>query len=210
MNNDKTGGQGQAGPGRAGNQARPPAAPDVPAPVSLDEMRRLTRLVLWAALIGAGGWLNIPLAWAPISLQTFFVILAGLIEGPRLGAMAAGLYLLAGLLGLPVFTGGVGGPAIIFRPSAGFALAFPLGAALAGLGSSRFRGKFSFGRAFAMAVLGSLAILALGFVGLLVNTGLSPAAAGLTLLTFVPGDLAKSGAAASIASARLFSRRRRT
>ncbi len=175
------------------------------ASVSLAEMRTLVRLVIWASLISVGGWLTIPIPVVPLTLQTFFVIMAGLAEGPKMGAMASGLYLLAGLLGLPVFAGGSSGPGLLFHPSAGFALAFPLGAALSGL-AARGPRPYSFWRAFLMCAAGSLTILLLGFVGLLMNTGLDPAAAAAVAAVFIPGDLAKSAAAASILSARFFER----
>ena len=177
--------------------------------MSLSEARALVRVVIWAALIGVGGWLSIPIPGVPISLQTFFVILAGLAEGPKLGAMAAGLYLLAGFLGLPVFTGGLGGPAILLRPSAGFALAFPLGAAVAGL-AWRYRGAdglISFRRAFLLAWAGNFFIYFCGFIGLILNTQMAGEAVAKLMLTFVPGDMAKFAAAASLASSRFFRRK---
>lgn len=175
---------------------------DLPAEAPpLAEMLALVRVVLWAALIALGGWLSLPLLGVPFSLQTFFVILAGLLEGPKIGASAAGLYLLAGFLGLPVFTGGLGGPAIIFQPSAGFALAFPLGAAVAGLARRHHCGQVSFRWAFSLALTGGLVIIyAFGFLGLMLNTALTSEAAGLLLLAFVPGDLLKFAAAALLAS----------
>lgn len=174
------------------------APPETPGPA---EMLALVRVVLWAALIALGGWLSIPLPGLPLSLQTFFVVLAGLLEGPKIGASAAGLYLLAGFLGLPVFTGGLGGPAILFRPSAGFALAFPLGAAVAGLIGCRRLGRVSFFRAFVAALIGGLVIIyTFGFLGLLVNTDLIPKAAAQLLLVLIPGDLFKFAAAAFLVS----------
>ncbi len=178
--------------------------------MSLSEARSLVRIVIWAALIGVGGWLSIPIPGVPISLQTFFVILAGLVEGPKIGALASGLYLLAGFLGLPVFTGGLGGQAILLRPSAGFALAFPLGAAVAGLAGRLEvgRGGPGFGRAFLLAWCGNFFIYFCGFIGILVNTQMAPEAAVKLLATFVPGDMAKFAAAASLASSPFFRSRR--
>src|SRR6185436_7957568 len=69
----------------------------------------------------------------PITLQTFAVILAGLVLGWRRGGLAALLYVVLGLAGLPIFSGGVGGVAVLAGPSVGYLLAFPLGAALAGV-----------------------------------------------------------------------------
>ena len=183
--------------------------PSLAAEVSLSEIKTLVRIVIWAALIGVGGWLSIPLPGAPISLQTFFLVLAGLIEGPKTGALAAGLYLLAGFLGLPIFTGGLGGPAILLKPSAGFALAFPLSAAAAGWLARRRddRGLLSFRRALAASLAGLFIIFPFGFIGLMINAQLAPQAAALVLLNFVPGDIAKALAAASISSSRRFRRK---
>ena len=175
--------------------------------VSLDEMRVLVRLVLWAALIAVGGLLSFPALGVSVSMQTFFVLLAGLVEGPKIAAAAAGLYLLAGILGLPVFVGGVGGPAILLKPSAGYALAFPLQAAIAGLANragQKGRGPLSFGRALAVSILASVVLHFFGFIGIVINAKIVPAAAAKMILTFVPGDLAKCAAAASIASSRFF------
>ncbi|MDR3038922.1 MAG: biotin transporter BioY [Candidatus Adiutrix sp.] len=182
-----------------------PAASE-PAP-TLAEIRFLVRLVLWSALIGAGAWLSIPLPGVPISLQSFFVILAGLVAGPRVGALAAGLYLLAGLLGLPVFAGGLSGPSILLRPSAGYALAFPLTAAAAGLAVRREPARRpGFGRAFLGALAATFLLHLCGFVGFCLNTGQAPLIVAKSLSVFIPGDLAKCAAAASLASAPHLSR----
>jgi biotin transport system substrate-specific component len=162
------------------------------------EIRRLVRLALWAALIGVGAWLTSPRPGGPLSLQTFFVILAGLIEGPRTGAQAAALYLLAGLLGLPVFAGGLGGPSVLFRPSAGYALAFPLVAAVAGLAARQ--GRPGFGRAFFWALAATLLLHFCGFWGVVLNTGLPRLVVAKSLLVFLPGDMLKVAVAAYLAS----------
>jgi biotin transport system substrate-specific component len=171
---------------------------------SLKEIRRLVRLTLWSALIAAGAWLTIPLPGVPLSLQTFFVILAGLAEGPRTATLAAGLYLLAGFLGLPVFAGGLGGPSIIFRPSAGYALAFPLVAAVAGLAARR--GRPGFGRAFLWSLAATGLLHLCGFWGLWLHTGQDPSVVARALLVFLPGDLVKVAVAARLASSSRFAR----
>ena len=168
---------------------------------TLGEMKALGRIVIGAALVAVGGWISFPVPFfgvVPLSLQTFFVIFCGLSEGPRNGALAAGLYLLAGFLGLPVFTGGLGGPAILFRPSAGFALAFPLGAILAGLASRQRLDQYDFFKGFICCALGSLVILTGGLIGLVINTDLDWRAAAALAYSFLPGVLAKSAAAAPL------------
>ncbi len=169
----------------------------------LAEMRLWVRMVLWAALIGAGAWLAIPLPGVPFSLQVLFVVLLGLSEKPKFAAAAVGFYLLAGLLGLPVFTGGVAGPAVLFRPSAGFALAFPLGAALASFLVHRDQKvPPGFKRLLFAAVAALIPIYGFGFLGLLVNTDLPLQTAGGIVLTFLPADLLKCVIAAALVLAR--------
>ncbi|MCQ6268020.1 biotin transporter BioY [Fictibacillus sp. WQ 8-8] len=97
----------------------------------------LTLAAMFAALMAVGG--NIT-AWipalvfgqVPVTLQTFFCILAGLLLGSRLGAVSMIVYTLVGLAGAPVFAGFSGGPSIIFKPTFGFILSFILAAYVAG------------------------------------------------------------------------------
>ncbi|MFE8703112.1 biotin transporter BioY [Cytobacillus sp. FJAT-54145] len=62
----------------------------------------------------------------PITLQTFFAILAGAILGSRLGAIAMLVYALVGLVGVPVFAQFTGGVSILIKPTFGFILSFIL------------------------------------------------------------------------------------
>ena len=69
----------------------------------------------------------------PITLQTFFAILAGLILGSRKGALACTIYMLIGLAGAPVFARFGGGFGHILSPTFGFIVTFILAAYVAGL-----------------------------------------------------------------------------
>ena len=81
--------------------------------------------------------------YLPITLQAAAACLAGIWLGPVRGAMSQGLYLIIGLLGLPVFAGGSGGLQYVFRPTFGYLLGFIAAAFIAGLlarrGSSYLR-----------------------------------------------------------------------
>ncbi|WP_066319779.1 biotin transporter BioY [Bacillus sp. FJAT-29814] len=68
----------------------------------------------------------------PITLQTFFAILAGLILGSRLGTVAMIVYTLVGMVGVPVFAGFFGGLGIILRPTFGFIISYILVAFIIG------------------------------------------------------------------------------
>jgi biotin transport system substrate-specific component len=60
----------------------------------------------------------------PITLQTFFAILAGLILGSRRGALAMTVYMFIGLAGAPVFARFSGGFGSIISPTFGFIVSF--------------------------------------------------------------------------------------
>ncbi|WP_181347646.1 biotin transporter BioY [Thalassobacillus sp. CUG 92003] len=62
----------------------------------------------------------------PLTLQTFFAILAGLILGSRLGTIAMTVYLALGLVGAPVFAGFKAGFSVLVMPTFGFILSFIL------------------------------------------------------------------------------------
>lgn len=86
---------------------------------------------LFAALIAVGAFLRIPAPAVPFTLQFFFTALAGLLLGGRNGAVSVGVYLLIGLLGLPVFAAG-GGLSYVLNPSFGYLIGFCAGAYLTG------------------------------------------------------------------------------
>ena len=62
-----------------------------------------------SALITLCAQISIPFYPVPVTMQTFAVILIGLIYGWRLGGITVALYLIEGAIGLPVFAGGKGG-----------------------------------------------------------------------------------------------------
>ena len=100
---------------------------------SLTDLHQLVWTSLMAATIAAGAYVMVPLGPVPFSMQTFFVALTGLVLGPKRGAMAVGLYLLAGTLGLPVFAGGKSGLGHLLGPTGGFLMGFVAFAVLCGL-----------------------------------------------------------------------------
>lgn len=97
---------------------------------SLDSIRSMVLMALFAALIAGGAQLSIPIGPVPIVLTNLFVLLAGLLLGPRYAAGSVALYLLLGAIGLPVFAQGKGGIAHFLGPTGGFLFGF-LAAAIA-------------------------------------------------------------------------------
>ena len=88
--------------------------------------------VVFAAATALGARVEIPHQPVPYTLQTLVVLLAGAFLGPRNGALSQVLYLAAGVLGAPVFSGGAMGVARILGPTGGYLLAFPVAAAVVG------------------------------------------------------------------------------
>lgn len=78
----------------------------------------------------------------PVTLQVFGVCVCGMLLGARLGAISQIEYLVAGLLGAPVFAGFRSGPAVIMGPTGGYLIAFVPAAFLIGAVAARFRTSF--------------------------------------------------------------------
>ncbi|MEJ5251900.1 MAG: biotin transporter BioY [Chthonomonadetes bacterium] len=91
--------------------------------------------VCFALLTAWGARCSVPLPYTPVpvTLQTLFVLLSGMVLGARWGAAAQAQYLLMGFLGLPVFAAG-GGFWYLFNPrgTGGYLLAYPLAAYVVG------------------------------------------------------------------------------
>lgn len=95
----------------------------------------ITMIALFVAFMAVGANVTsfLVIGGVPVTLQTFFAILAGLLLGKRLGSFAMVVYMLVGLIGIPVFAEVSGGLIILTKPSFGFILAFILTAFIVGL-----------------------------------------------------------------------------
>lgn len=92
---------------------------------------------MFAAVIGVLAQVAIPLpSGVPVTLQTFAVALTGVVLGAKLGTAATLVYVILGTVGVPVFTGFTGGPAVLFGKTGGFIWGFLFLACLAGLGTA--------------------------------------------------------------------------
>lgn len=83
---------------------------------------------LFAALIAICAWLSIPIPPISFTMQTFAVFLTLGILGGKWGTVSIFLYLLLGVVGLPVFTGFRGGPGALLDATGGFLWGFFLSA----------------------------------------------------------------------------------
>lgn len=78
---------------------------------------------LFVGLMAICSWISIPTA-IPFTMQTFAIFLAVLILGGKRGTLAIVVYLLLGLVGVPVFAGFSAGPGVLFGTTGGYLIGF--------------------------------------------------------------------------------------
>jgi biotin transport system substrate-specific component len=155
---------------------------------------KVLAVLLFAVLTAVGARAAVPLPGTavPVTLQTLFVLLAGALLGPKLGAASQMAYLTAGIAGLPVFAAGAG-PAYLFGPTGGYLLAFPAAAAAAGWVGRRGprAGLPAYAWLAGGLFLASLVVFAGGVAQLAVLTGDTERALQLGFMPFLAGDAVK-------------------
>ncbi|MDQ1253932.1 MAG: biotin transport system substrate-specific component [Euryarchaeota archaeon] len=94
------------------------------------ELRMMVFASLFAALTAAGAYIQIPIPFSPVpvTLQVFFVLLAGCILKSKWGSLSMIVYSLLGIAGLPVFAGGSSGIGVLLGPTGGYIIGFILAA----------------------------------------------------------------------------------
>lgn len=167
---------------------------------SVNKTAEMTKMALMVAMNCVSAYIIIPLPFSlsPIALQTLIVNLTGYVLNAKQAFMTMLVYLLVGLAGVPVFTGGSAGPGKLFGPTGGYIIGFLFTAVFL----AYFRGeKYSFKRyALLGCVIGIPLIYVFGVVQLKLITGMGWDKAIMTgALPFIPLDIVKCLAAAVIA-----------
>ena len=124
--------------------------------------KNIVLCALFIALITVGAYIRIPTPLIPITLQFFMTIMAGMLLGDKLGALSVLLYIVLGLIGVPVFATG-GGIGYIFRPSFGYMIGFVIGAFVCGRMTAAAGGQ-KFGRLFVAALVDTAVVYTCGTV----------------------------------------------
>ena len=145
-----------------------------------------------ALLCILGPWaLPLPFSPVPLSLCTLGICLAVLVLGTRAGVLCVLLYLLLGLIGLPVFTGFTGGPARLFGPTGGYLLGYLFLALISGSVADIRPHRRSFQLLGMFA--GTLTCYIIGTLWLSFQLSLTlPEALALGVLPYLPGDFVKT------------------
>ena len=86
-------------------------------------LRELTRIAICAAEMAVCAWVTVP-STVPFTLQTMGVFLSLRLLGGRNGTIAVAVYILLGLVGLPVFSGFQAGAGVLLGPTGGYIVGF--------------------------------------------------------------------------------------
>ncbi len=167
---------------------------------SVNKTAEMTKMALMVAMNCVSAYIIIPLPFSlsPLALQTLIVNLTGYVLNAKQAFMTMLVYLLVGLAGVPVFTGGSAGPGKLFGPTGGYIIGFLVTAVFL----AYFKGeKYNFKRyALLGCVIGIPLIYVFGVVQLKLITGMGWDKAIMTgALPFIPLDIVKCLAAAVIA-----------
>lgn len=98
----------------------------------MKKTRKICYCAVFSALIAVGAFIKIPVPVCPFTLQLLFTTLAGLLLGKKLGALSVLIYVIIGLIGVPVFTQG-GGFGYVMQPTFGYLIGYIAGTFVTGL-----------------------------------------------------------------------------
>lgn len=123
----------------------------------------LTLSALFCTLICIGSFVRIPMPnLMPVTLQTFFVLLTGLILPIKASALATITYMALGLIGLPIFSGG-GGLGYILLPNFGFIIGFVVASVIMSVVTEKLK-KRAFWQYLVISLLGIATIYIIGIL----------------------------------------------
>jgi len=103
----------------------------------MTKTKQISLISLFTALTIIGSQITIPIGTVPFTMQVFFVFLSGIMLGPKMGMISQTVYLLLGAIGIPAFAKFGSGLGILFGPTGGFLLSFPIAAFLIGFGKNK-------------------------------------------------------------------------
>ena len=156
-----------------------------------NSLQRMVYASMFGALTAIGSFMVIPLYPLPITLQTLFTGLAGILLGSYTGALSQIIYVILGVIGLPVFAGGRAGIGTLLGPSGGYLIGFIVGAYVIGK-IQETRQKAGFAWTVMALVVGNLVIYTLGTLQLSLVAHLSLFKAVLVgVVPFLIGDILK-------------------
>ena len=164
---------------------------------------RIASNVAVISLLGLIPKIDLPfLPGVPITAQTLGVMLSGLMLSARDSITSVSIFLILILIGAPLLSGGRGGLAVFFSPSAGYLIGWLFGVSTISLSLKFLENRISYSNACLLSSLvgGIIVIHLFGVLGLVIITDLGLNQAALLSLAFVPGDVIKCFIACYIAN----------
>ena len=160
----------------------------------LQKSRNIAYSAAFIGLISLGAWVSLPFFPVPLTLQTLFVLLAGMIM-KRFAVIPVSLYVVLGALGLPVFHSGVAGFGILLGPTGGYLFGFICAALVVGLAYEYTSAPIRITGLLA----GTCIIYTCGVAWLMYSLGAGFIPAVMAgLIPFIPGEVIKMYAAYTI------------
>lgn len=166
-------------------------------------VKDMVLIAIFAALISVCSLIQIPLGTIPFTLQTFAVFTTAGLLGTKRGIAAILIYILLGIIGMPVFTG-KGGPSAIVGPTGGYITGFIFTVLIIGLIMRLFRKstmRVQLVMTAAAMLVGDVICFVIGTIQFMVvmKTNLV-AALGYCVMPFIIPDLVKIIAATIVVS----------
>ncbi len=162
-------------------------------------------IALMAAVIAVCSWISIPVGTVPVTLQTFAVAVCASLLGIKKGTLAVLVYILLGVVGLPVFSLFTGGVGAITGATGGYIIGFVFLSLAGGFFCDKFKNSLLLN--FIGMVIGLLLCYTAGTLWYvfvyLQNTGDMGIGAvfATCVLPYIIPDLVKTGLACWIAKA---------
>ena len=166
------------------------------------DLKSMVLMALFAALTCVLAPLSIPIGPVPISLTNLVIYFSLYVLGWQRATITYLVYLLLGLVGLPVFSGFEGGVGKLAGPTGGYLIGFIFMAVISGLCVKMKEDEVILNRVLGIAgmILGTLVAYAFGTAWFCYSTGTGLSAAlALCVIPFIPGDLVKIIVAAVVA-----------
>ena len=160
------------------------------------KVKDMTLTAVMAALVCIAGPLTVPAGPIPLSLATLAVYLAGAVLGKKRGTLAVALYLLIGIIGVPVFSGFSGGFQKLAGVTGGYLVGYLPCAFLSGLGAERAEEESRIWILPAKMAAGTAVLYTIGTAWFMIQSGNALGTAlSLCVVPFLPGDAVKIAAA---------------
>lgn len=156
------------------------------------EVRQLALTGLMSAVICilAPISINIPISPVPVSLGFLAIYFVVSVMGMKLGTLSVAIYILLGLVGLPVFTGFAGGPGKLFGPTGGYIVGYIFMALICGFFIDKCGNHITL--SFSGMLIGTGVCYLFGTIWLAFQSSFTfPEALAAGVLPYIPLDLAK-------------------